>query len=71
MKVIIKIPDLTCENCKITIENTLKTLSDVDEFQVDLSGKQVQISGSFEVSQIIESIRSAGYHPAEILSLKV
>ncbi len=70
MKITIKVPDMTCDHCKMTIEKSLRELSEVQEVQVDLPQKIVKISGNTEVNQVINTIRSVGYTPGEIQDIK-
>ncbi len=70
MKITIKVPDMTCDHCKMTIEKSLRELSEVQEVQVDLPQKIVKISGNTEVNQVINAIRSVGYTPGEIQDIK-
>ena len=70
MKLTIKVPDMTCDHCKMTIEKSLRELSQVTEVQVDLLEKTVEISGDTEVNQIISAIRSAGYTAEEVRNIK-
>ncbi len=70
MKITIKVPDMTCDHCKMTIEKSLRELSEVQEVQVDLPKKIVKISGNTEVNQVINAIRSVGYTPGEIQDIK-
>lgn len=71
MKVTIKVPDITCDHCKMTIEKALQNLSETVEVEVDLPKKTVIVSGSAEVSEIINVIRLAGYTAGEIQSIKL
>ena len=70
MTIKIKIPDMSCDHCKKSIENAFRIVAGVDEVQINLQEKYAQVSGSIEVNQVIDAIRSAGYTAAEILSLK-
>lgn len=70
MKITIKVPDMTCDHCKMTIEKSLRELSEIQEVQVDLPQKIVKISGNTEVNQVINAIRSVGYTPGEIQDIK-
>lgn len=70
MKITIEVPDMTCDHCKMTIEKSLRELSEVQEVQVDLPKKIVKISGNTEVNQVINAIRSVGYTPGEIQDIK-
>jgi len=70
MEVTIKIPDMTCDHCKITIEKALRDVSGVAQVQVTLREHRVKVSGDTEVNQIISAIQSAGYTTEEILDLK-
>lgn len=70
MKLTIKIPDMTCDHCKMAIEKALKNAAGVEEVLVNLTEKFAQVSGNIEVDQIVNTIRTAGYTAAEIMSLE-
>jgi len=70
MEVTIKVPDMTCDHCKMTIEKVLRDVSGVSEVQVTLQEHRVRISGNAEINRIINAIQSAGYTAEEILDLK-
>jgi copper chaperone len=70
MKLTIKIPDMTCDHCKMAIEKALKNVAGVEEVRVNLTEKLAQVSGNTEVNPIVHAIRSAGYAAAEIMSLE-
>lgn len=70
MKITIKVSDMTCNHCKMTIEKALQTLSGTEEVKVDLLKKTVTVSGHADISEIINVIRSAGYTAGEIQSVK-
>lgn len=71
MRVTIKIPDMTCDHCKMTIEKALKVISGLEDVQVDLKDKNVQVSGNIQVNQVVDAIRTAGYTAGEIQSIKL
>jgi copper chaperone len=71
MTVTIKILDMSCDHCKMTIEKVLKVISGVEDVQVDLTDKNVQVSGKIEVNKVVDAIRTAGYTAGEIQSIKL
>ena len=70
MEVTIRVPDMTCDHCKMTIEKALQGVKGVSKVQITLSEHRVQVSGKSEVNQIIQAIQSAGYTAEEIVDLK-
>lgn len=65
MKYAIRVSDMTCKHCKITIENRLKQIPGVEEVSVDLENKVVGVDGEVELDEIERAIREAGYTPGE------
>ena len=70
MKVVIRVPDMTCDHCRMTIEKALRGVEGVSEVQITLPEHRVEVSGKSEVHRIIQAIQSAGYTPEEIVDLK-
>ena len=70
MKITIKISDMTCDHCKMTIEKALNSLTEIDQVKVNLEDKKAQVSGNIEVQQVVDAIRSSGYAAEEILDIK-
>jgi copper chaperone CopZ len=65
MYLVLKIPDMTCNHCKITIEKTLRKLN-LDKIEIDLESKIVKIEGEVISEKIISEIIKAGYTPQTI-----
>jgi len=59
----IKVPDMTCDHCKRTIETALKNISGVESVWIDLDTKAVGVNGKINKDKIIETVKSAGYNP--------
>ncbi len=70
MEVTIRVPDMTCDHCKMTIEKALKGVAGVTEVQVLLPEHWVRVSGNSEVNRVIQAIKSAGYTAEEIVNIK-
>jgi len=60
----IKVPDIHCRNCKMTLEENIKKINGVEKISVDLSKKTIYIKGTIEREEIIEKIKECGYNPA-------
>ncbi|MEA3347333.1 MAG: permease [Candidatus Auribacterota bacterium] len=59
----IKVPDLHCKNCKITVENSLRGIDGLEKVLVDIENKVVKIKGSVSKEEVLDKIREAGYNP--------
>lgn len=70
MKIKVKVSDMTCDYCKMKIENQLNEMSDINEINVQLDKKIVEVSGEFEINQVVDAIKLAGYTAEEILEIK-
>ena len=61
MGVILRIPDMTCEHCRRTIEGAIKDLDGVRDVRVNLKTKEVEVTGDVSKEAIITAIEEAGY----------
>lgn len=59
--VFLSVPDASCASCVDKIERALTGLDDVQEATMNLAQRSVTVSGSADVSTLIEAIESAGY----------
>ena len=70
MKVTIKVPDMTCNHCKMTIQNSVNSVNDVQNVEVNLDNKLVEITGNFEVGDVVSAIQNSGYTAEQILNIQ-
>ena len=49
MEINFKVPEISCGHCKETIENTLSTVSQISESNVDIESKSVSVKLSEEL----------------------
>jgi copper chaperone CopZ len=68
LKISIKVPDMSCEHCKMRIEKSLGALENIQQVKVDLEQKIVEIIGNVKTDEVKEAIIAVGYHPEEIVS---
>jgi len=61
----IEVPDIHCQHCKITLEEKLSSLNEVEKVYVDVEGKMVNIKGAPDINGVKEEIRKAGYTPLQ------
>ena len=64
MEETIKVSGMSCNHCKMAVENALKELKGVNEAKVDLPGNQVKVvydPGAVSRQAIVEAINEAGY----------
>lgn len=59
----VKVEDMSCDHCKMTITNKLIELMSPEDFEVSLGKKEVTWSSDIDPDKIKEKIREAGYHP--------
>ena len=61
---IIKVKDMTCQHCKMKIESIVNKIEGIENYNIDLIKKEVQInSDTVDKDLIIKRIREAGYNP--------
>ena len=70
MKISIKIPDMTCDHCKMTITRALNELKGVQSVKIDLDRQVADVEGKMPVDGVMQAIRQAGYTVGEILAAK-
>lgn len=59
----IKVPDMTCENCKQKINNALSNIPEVKSIFIDLNTKEVTVESDINREIIIKKIKQEGYTP--------
>ena len=69
MTVSIKVSDMTCDHCKMTIEKAVNEVLQVRNVTVDLDNHLVNIEGDMAVDQIVQAIKDAGYTPSDVLPI--
>ncbi|HBT51782.1 MAG TPA: heavy metal transport/detoxification protein [Petrotoga sp.] len=63
MKYIFDVPDMSCEHCKMNIEKQLKSSGVVQNFNVDLENKKVEVETLQEPEKIVNLLDEIGYPP--------
>ena len=61
LTVFLSVPDASCASCVDKIERALTGLEDVQEAAMNLAQRSVTVTGSAEVTRLIEAIEYAGY----------
>lgn len=59
----IQIPAMTCGNCARHVEKAARSIEGVQNVQVDISTKRVQIEGSFDHATLDAKLTEEGYPP--------
>ncbi len=59
----IKVPDMTCRHCQMTITNALKEVPEIRSVSVDLGTKEVVVESELDRGAIVERIKEKGYKP--------
>ena len=59
----LKVPDMTCGHCKMTVTRALTGLAGVSRVDVDLASKDVSVTHDARVglAQIKQAVEAAGY----------
>ena len=47
-----KVPDMTCQHCKMTVTNALKSFPEVKSVSVDLNSKEVLVETDMDKEKI-------------------
>ena len=57
MEINFKVPEISCGHCKETIENTLSTVSQISETNVDIESKSVNVKLTEELDiKVLEDL---------------
>ncbi len=59
----LKVPDMSCDHCKMTVSQALSKLTGVSKVDVDLATKDVSVAHDERVSvgQLKRAVEDAGY----------
>ena len=63
MKTTIRVGDMSCEHCRMTIQKNLETVPAVLSVSVDLETKTVDVEGSVPENDLRTKISELGYTP--------
>ena len=63
MEINFKVPEISCSHCKETIENTLSTVSQISETNVDIESKSVNVklSEELDIKVLADLLDEQGY----------
>ena len=56
-----RVPDMSCQHCKSTLEGALAGLAGVEMVEVDLKALDVTVTGAASDAEIRTAIEEAGY----------
>jgi copper chaperone CopZ len=59
----IKVPDMTCQQCKMKIDNALQSVPEIQSVSIDLNTKEVEVESVLDRQLVIKRIKEEGYHP--------
>lgn len=59
----IKVPDMTCQHCKMRISEALQSMPEVKSVLIDLNSKEVAVESAVEKGLILQRIKEEGYNP--------
>ena len=61
--ILLSSPDVSCQHCAGTIKKALSQFSEVEEVQVDVDSKKVQVKlkDDIEIGKILSALSDAGY----------
>ena len=62
---IFKVPDMECEHCKKSIESEIRKLAGIEDINIDIQTKKIEVIGNISEAEIILAIKNAGYFVGE------
>ncbi|WP_347488802.1 copper ion binding protein [Desulfoscipio sp. XC116] len=60
-----KVEGMSCQHCQMAVEKAVKGIAGVENVQVNLTKKEVAVTGSAQRAQIAQAIKEAGYEVVE------
>ena len=66
MKHTFKVPEMSCNHCKMRIEKTMGDTGKVSGVQVDLDSKKVSLESDLSVEALIDLFDEAGYDAEKV-----
>ena len=66
MKHTFKVPEMSCNHCKMRIEKTMGDSGKVSGVQVDLDSKKVSLESDLSVEALIDLFDEAGYDAEKV-----
>lgn len=57
----LSVPEMTCNHCKATVETALGSVPQAGTVKVDLSTRQVEVTGPAPAAELIRALDAAGY----------
>jgi copper chaperone CopZ len=70
MKLTVKVPDMTCNHCKMTINSAIQKLNEIENVDINLDTKIVEVSGKIDVQEVVGAIKNSGYTVEQILNIQ-
>lgn len=61
----LSVPDMSCGHCKATVESALGAVPQAGEVKVDLTSRQVEVTGPAPAADLLKALDAAGY-PATV-----
>ena len=69
-KHVFKVSDMNCNGCVATIQKGLEADARVESIDIQLSKKQVSVSGDITSDETAEILRNSGFKPEESVQKK-
>jgi copper chaperone len=57
----LSVPDMSCGHCKASVEAALSALPDAGGIEVDLSRREVRVSGPAAADRLISALQAVGF----------
>jgi uncharacterized membrane protein YraQ (UPF0718 family)/copper chaperone CopZ len=61
----ISVPGMTCENCKRTLDAAIRKVENVEEVNINLKQKKIEVIGGIKEAAVFGAIQNAGYEISE------
>jgi uncharacterized membrane protein YraQ (UPF0718 family)/copper chaperone CopZ len=67
---LISVPDMSCEHCVRTLDSAIRGVAGVNNVNIDLKTKLIEVFGRADQSNIFSAVQDAGYKPSKVKSEK-
>lgn len=61
MTIKVKVPDMSCNHCKVALDKAIRKIQGVIDVKIDLNTKDIVVEGEVERQKVVKSIEDEGY----------
>ncbi|MFZ0389287.1 MAG: cation transporter [Calditrichia bacterium] len=66
MEIRLSVPGMSCNHCKMAVTSAVQEVHGVENVEVNLESKMVNVAGDPDVDELVSAIENAGYTVEEV-----